>query len=294
MISFLLFAGALARWGIFDELCEKTQISEYLDNWCSDLSVCSWKGVTCFDGDVVFFEIEGAPLNIEIPLSFYGPPRSVRIFKMKNCGLTGTIKDAQMLDYQEMDLSDNMLSGELPFRFTSQFKRLYLANNAFVGDPGLCTTVLTRVSVLDLSNNMFVEDLTGCTTSIWPEMVTLRISGNSFYGMAPSPYAMSVYDISDNAFFSIRSSPLKEVEDVLKLGLSKESLENQRFALCDTSGNAFTVRAPDWMKVHETRCRYSWSSQNTRFTPTITDVQGSKTTAESKAAVTKETLSKKV
>ena len=271
LIVALFSANAVrAEWRILKDLCETTKIADHLENWCSEtIGFCEWEGLSCNGEDLLIIKIQGVPLDIELPDSFYGPPRSVEQVTLKNCGLKGRFKGStQMLAFTSLDLSDNELEGELPYRLVTQFITLDLSNNKFTGAPGLCKFKMTRVWRINLSNNHFEEDLSGCTAGLWPGVSELRISNNLFYGTAPAPYAMSVYDISNNKFFAIRDTALKEVASPTGGTAEPGQFEALRFTFCSTAGNAFTVRAPDWMQLYETGCAYEWTSLNTRYEPT--------------------------
>lgn len=280
MIAIVLLCcvvGVSANWRILEDFCESTKIADHLENWCSEtIDFCEWQGLSCEEEELRAIEISNVPLNIELPDSFYGPPSSVRKVVMKNCGFTGKLKEAtQMLDFLTLDLSDNNLEGELPYRFVTQFMHLNVANNDFVGEAGLCKSDMKRVGILTLSDNRFEEDLSACTATQWPDLKEFSIGGNLFYGTAPAPYNTDVYNISSNKFFAIRNTALKEIEPVPGFTLPASTLEKLRFRLCDTSGNPFTTRSPAWMKTHETECGYEWNSLNTRYKPTTTTTTSS-------------------
>ncbi|KAJ7949594.1 putative Leucine-rich receptor-like kinase family protein [Quillaja saponaria] len=106
-------------------------------------------------------------------------------------------------DFQEFDLSSNYLSGPLP-QFPPNTSLLNLSKNKFSGSLySLCTTLVLKLSFLDLSNNLLSGTLPDC----WKGFKELRImilANNNFSGQIPtsigSLHLIKTLHLSENNF----------------------------------------------------------------------------------------------
>ncbi|KAH9679225.1 protein kinase domain-containing protein [Citrus sinensis] len=136
-------------------------------NWTSSTSVCSWIGITC---DVNSYRVIG--LNIS---SF---------------NLQGTIPPqlGNLSSLQTLDLSHNKLSGEMPREIGNlpYLARLAFATNNLVGVAPVTIFNMSALKEIYLLNNSLSGSLPSRIDLSLPNVETLNLGINSFYGTVPS------------------------------------------------------------------------------------------------------------
>lgn len=141
------------------------------DNWCSDLPISQWYGVTTY----------GERDNTDSQVVYY--------LGLSNNDLSGTIPSSisALSGCHEIMLDGNLLEGRLPeeiFRFES----VYINNNLLesVERPADLETVMT--GNLYLSGNRFSGELPEWLGEL-PGLQILNLSSNGFSGRIPASYA---------------------------------------------------------------------------------------------------------
>lgn len=267
-----------ASWQIVEELCETTEIATLLKegHWCSEtVPRCQWQGITCdAEDNFVGIELRNVPLNVPIPDKIDAPGKDCLSVKLVNCGLTGEVPPTMELTrLHTFDVSQNQLTGNLPWTWVSKLNHLNVAENQMAGAAELTEKTYTYMQHLILAGNGFYENLNKFSALSAPKMKTFDISSNKFVGRAPGFNKAVKYNISYNFFSDIEPAEILE-----------ERIFGERpLEVCDTAGNPFRLEPPNWMQKIYERCRYNFDPSNEiyiekDFEPTTTTT--TTTTAE--------------
>lgn len=156
--------------------------SDSLSSWNLSLSYCQWKGISCDNSShVTKIELSGKNLYGKIPdmishfsfvetidlsdnqfigtipmnLSFCF---SLRFLNLSNNNLTGHILQGSNSLLQVLDLSSNMLAGEIPKKIGNfgSLEYLDLGGNMLDGEIPITITNLTKLQSLTLASNQLI------------------------------------------------------------------------------------------------------------------------------------------
>ncbi|KAJ9147319.1 hypothetical protein P3X46_029493 [Hevea brasiliensis] len=186
-----------------------------LDNWnSSDTNPCSWYGVRCKEGRVIFLNIPDKRLYGFLYLDT-GRLASLRYLNLKNnyfygslpvdlfsaTGLTslvlsgnsffgpvpveiGNLKDLRILDLSQNSFNDSVPSSLLQCK---KLKQLFLTQNSFTGSlPDGFGTSLVMLQKLDLSFNIFSGLIPSDLGNLSSLQGVLDLSHNLFNGSIPA------------------------------------------------------------------------------------------------------------
>ncbi|KAF7131634.1 hypothetical protein RHSIM_Rhsim09G0091700 [Rhododendron simsii] len=176
----------------------------------SDLSPCSWKGVSCNNNDtaVIQLRLPGCGLSGQIPTDSIGSLTNLQNLSLRRNSLSGPLPPdlSSCTQLQRLFLQENKFSGQIPatlFALTN-LVRLNLAGNNFSGEISQGFNNLSMLRILELENN----NLTGSI----PELNNLsrfrkfNVSYNHLNGSIPS----GLSKLSNDSFWgnTLCGSPL--------------------------------------------------------------------------------------
>ncbi|KAI3675328.1 hypothetical protein L1987_84917 [Smallanthus sonchifolius] len=158
--------------------------SPLLQNWNqSDLTPCSWTGVTCAPqtGSVIALSLPNSHLSGPIP-NHLPPLQHLRLLDLSNNSINGTLPLSifNCSDLQSLSLSSNCISGHLPEAITTlqSLRELNLSNNKFSGSLPESLGSLKNLTTVSLKSNCFSGGVPGGFDSV----KLLDLSSNSFTG----------------------------------------------------------------------------------------------------------------
>ncbi|THU57796.1 hypothetical protein C4D60_Mb03t07320 [Musa balbisiana] len=153
----------------------------------SDLSPCSWHGVTCAAGRVAELRLPGSSLLGRIPPGTLGNLTALRTLSLRYNLISGTLPPdfAAVASLRYLYLQDNRLSGEIPTAVFAlrQLVRLNLADNSLVGAILPAFNNLTRLSTLLLERNRLSGDIPDLRL---PNLLQFNVSFNQLNGSIPA------------------------------------------------------------------------------------------------------------
>ncbi|PRQ56547.1 putative non-specific serine/threonine protein kinase [Rosa chinensis] len=182
--------------------CSKTESASLLSfvvtlsspslNWTSN-NCCYWEGITCnLDGLVTHLRLPSKGLKNHgdsFSLSFLKNLTHLAHLNLSHNSLYGSVDQIGSLFLEVIDLSNNLLSGELPHVLPS-----------------------TSIKVVDLSHNHFTGPISSSFFRQSRNLTSFRVSNNAFSGSLPSSICrrsssmISLLDFSFNEFNGSLSS----------------------------------------------------------------------------------------
>ncbi|KAG9448878.1 hypothetical protein H6P81_008843 [Aristolochia fimbriata] len=181
-----------------------------LGNWnpsSNSSTVCSWTGVTCFDGRVVRIDLSGAGLVGRLQIDTLMPMENLKEVNLGGNSFSGNLSGGSATcNLESIDLSSNNFSEEIAdsvFRYCSRLASFNLSRNSVPGGKFLIGPSLEQ---LDLSRNRLSDGrLLQYTLSRCQNLKLLNFSDNKFGGelegiSASSCESLSVLDLSYNLF----------------------------------------------------------------------------------------------
>ncbi|XP_057517083.1 probable LRR receptor-like serine/threonine-protein kinase At1g74360 [Amaranthus tricolor] len=164
---------------------------------------CDWSGVSCdpVSGQVTGIDLSSSSLNGEISGNFSG------LSELKFLDLSGNtlsmIPDdlGGCKNLKILNVSHNMISGELNFTGFSSLEVLDLSMNKIGGEiqvsfPAICS----KLRVLNISTNNFTGSIDGCFDGC-PNLEYIDLSANNFTGKIWSGFSkLKGFDIGENQF----------------------------------------------------------------------------------------------
>uniref|UniRef100_A0A0D9ZRL2 non-specific serine/threonine protein kinase n=1 Tax=Oryza glumipatula TaxID=40148 RepID=A0A0D9ZRL2_9ORYZ len=132
-------------------------------------------------------------LAVDVNIPGWVPPFQLKQLALSGCGLDkGIIAEPQFLrtqhHLQELDLSNNNLSGRMPnWLFTKEatLVNLNLGNNSLTGSLSPIWHPQTALQSIVISTNRIAGKLPANFSAIFPSLSTLDLSDNNFYGEIP-------------------------------------------------------------------------------------------------------------
>ncbi|CAL9079760.1 unnamed protein product [Musa textilis] len=178
---------------------------------------------------------------------------------LSNAGINETIPNWLPSGLEFLDLSNNMIDGEIP-QFLSKLKYLFLSNNSFSGNlsPRI-TNTMPRLQWFDLSmNNMSGEiPFSYCQLR---NLEGLQLYENNLSGVAPNCWKNSsnllLLDLSSNKLIGGVPDSLCNLQTLESLHLSHNNLSGPiplclksciELATLDLSHNNFIGNIPTWI-----------------------------------------------
>eukprot|EP00984_Skeletonema_dohrnii_P011709 scaffold4693_cov113-Skeletonema_dohrnii-CCMP3373.AAC.2 len=181
-----------------------------------------------------------------------------RLNLMKN-EIRGTVPESfsELKKLEFLDLSDNLMTSQLPRNLPSTLEEVWFENNAFTGSIPDDFSRFEALRFIDMSNNQ----LTGTIPSYFTEMIrlnSLALAGNQLTGSIPDFDApgMDVLDFTDNKLtgmpdiFPPDLSELKLGSNQLK-GPFPDSKLFETLTLLNVTGNNFTGEVPTKLELDD-------------------------------------------
>ncbi|XP_065848854.1 leucine-rich repeat receptor-like serine/threonine-protein kinase SKM1 [Euphorbia lathyris] len=157
---------------------------QYLSNWNPSSTFCNWKGITCNNSShIMAIDLSGKNISAKLSSSIFQLPHiqtinlstnklsgliprdlfssinsSLRFLNLSNNNFTGSIPRGSISSLETLDLSNNMLSGEIPDEIGSfsNIKYLDLGGNVLSGNIPLSITNISSLEFLTLASNQLV------------------------------------------------------------------------------------------------------------------------------------------
>ncbi|KAJ8755637.1 hypothetical protein K2173_022232 [Erythroxylum novogranatense] len=142
-----------------------------LDTWnsSSPSSVCSWTGVQCSNKRVVALDLTDLNLYGSVSPRQISRLDQLTILSLAGNNFTGTIEVVGLINLRFLNISNNELSGDLDWNYTS----------------------LSDLELFDAYNNNFTAPLPLGVLSL-KKLMHLDLGGNFFYGKIPPSYGQLV------------------------------------------------------------------------------------------------------
>ncbi|KAL6545711.1 hypothetical protein OROGR_009585 [Orobanche gracilis] len=145
---------------------DHTEAVPALSTWkfSNPTSVCSWSGIRCSDGRVLYVNIS-------------------------NMALHGSVsRDVSKLDrVVELSVDGNNLTGEIRIENMNGLRYLNISNNEFIGNLDWNYSSLANLQVFDAYNNNFSAYLPMGLLAL-KNLKHLELGGNYFHGRVPASY----------------------------------------------------------------------------------------------------------
>uniref|UniRef100_A0A0E0PEV9 non-specific serine/threonine protein kinase n=1 Tax=Oryza rufipogon TaxID=4529 RepID=A0A0E0PEV9_ORYRU len=132
-------------------------------------------------------------LAVDVNIPGWAPPFQLKQLALSGCGLDkGIIAEPHFLrtqhHLQELDLSNNNLSGRMPnwlFKKEATLVNLNLGNNSLTGSLSPIWHPQTALQSIVISTNRITGKLPANFSAIFPSLSTLDLSDNNFHGEIP-------------------------------------------------------------------------------------------------------------
>uniref|UniRef100_A0ACD5XT45 Uncharacterized protein n=1 Tax=Avena sativa TaxID=4498 RepID=A0ACD5XT45_AVESA len=178
-----------------------------LDGWKADGGdPCDdddqWKGIDCSDNSVTKIHLSGLDLT-------------------GNLGY----KLSSLKSVTKFDVSDNKLSGEIPFALPPNLVQLNLQGNAFTGGVPYSISQMSDLEKLNVGDNQLSGQLMDMFSHL-PKLETMDLSSNRFSGNLPQSFK----DLTGIKTLNLESNQFTGNIDVLaELPLEDLNLQNNKF-----------------------------------------------------------------
>ncbi|XP_019253185.1 PREDICTED: probably inactive leucine-rich repeat receptor-like protein kinase At3g28040 isoform X2 [Nicotiana attenuata] len=192
------------------------------------------------------------------------PMFQLEIFSMSNCTHLQTLP--RFLHYQNqltfLDFSLNHLRGSFPnwlFQNNTQLTGLSLGGNAFIGSFNLPLHALPSVKYIGISENRLSGRLQENISSVIPNLVLLKMSGNYLEGQIPASVwqmkRLEALDLANNHFSGELPTEVVIPPSMQYLHLNgnnftgeiPKSLSSTNLAVLELSNNSLSGMIPQWM-----------------------------------------------
>ncbi len=197
-------------------------------NWNDDFP-CSWYGVNCQGGHVVFLQLGSNNLIGTLPLSL-GNLMFLRNLTLDHNQLSGSIpSELSNTNLFYLNLGANLLAGLIPSElgYLGNLGSMYLYTNRLIGPIPIEFRFLANLSALNLSNN----NLTGYIPNELGELTNLSgldLSGNNLTGTIPSELGnltnLQNLALSSNLFSGSIPKEFGNLNNLIELDLSGNQL----------------------------------------------------------------------
>ncbi|XP_075103020.1 cuscuta receptor 1-like [Nicotiana tabacum] len=192
------------------------------------------------------------------------PMFQLEIFSMSNCTHLQTLP--RFLHYQNrltfLDFSLNHLRGSFPnwlFQNNTQLIGLSLGGNAFIGSFSLPLLAQPSVKYIGISENRLSGQLQANISSVFPNLVLLKMSGNCLEGQIPASVwqmkGLEALDLANNHFSGELPTEVVIPPSLQYLHLNgnnftgeiPKSLSSTNLAVLEISNNSLSGMIPEWM-----------------------------------------------
>ncbi len=183
------------------------------EHWLSNLSPCSWYGITCDAGHIIAIDLSNNGLEGPLPDQI-GDLTMLRDLTLADNQLNGAIPDAigGCKALVNLVLSRNALTDQLPTSLYSikTLQNIAVARNQLTGKISPALSALQNLRTLSVSNNAFSGPLPE-TLSDLPELSWLVLDNNQFCDPLPESFSKlqieDKIDLSNNQFIMEGYSP---------------------------------------------------------------------------------------
>ncbi|KAI4376371.1 hypothetical protein MLD38_014140 [Melastoma candidum] len=165
-----------------------------LDSWQDNGSSpgpCSWAGVWCKDGAVIYLKLDNMGLAGTIDVDALTELPLLRYLSMKNNNFEGPLpKINKLRELKFLILSDNKFGGEIPedaFDGMRGLRMIYLNGNSFTGHIPRSLTTLPNLSNLSLAGNQLSGKIPDFQQT---NLHMVDLANNHFEGSIPRSLAM--------------------------------------------------------------------------------------------------------
>ena len=215
---------------------------------------------------LVLLDISKNEINGELPSHFEAPYLQVAVLYSNR--ITGTIPYTicQWTQLRVLDLSNNLLSGELPIcgreelkqqnpssnnssrvnyanSYSLEIRILLLNNNHLLGGFPLFLKKCQNLTFLDLSENRFSGDLPEWVSEDMPRLVMLRLRSNNFSGHIPVEitrlYSLHILDLANNSFSGVIPQSLVNLKALTTTAVGFSDLIDNPFS--EARQNGYTI-----------------------------------------------------
>eukprot|EP00250_Pteridium_aquilinum_P010843 c19666_g2_i1 orf=206-2053(+) len=142
----------------------------------------SWKGIVCAGSAVTEINLSGLGLNGQLSYNL-GKLTSLHVMDLSNNQLSGNIPYSLPPNLQTLNLGRNNLAGELPYSISAMTSlvNLYVGNNRLTGSLQDMFSKLGNLSVLDMSFNNMSGQLPQSISTLY-SLSSLYLQNNHFTG----------------------------------------------------------------------------------------------------------------
>ncbi|KAM0925585.1 hypothetical protein ACQ4PT_004112 [Festuca glaucescens] len=178
-----------------------------LDGWKADGGdPCDdddeWKGIECSGSSVTEIDLSGLDLTGSLGYQLSG-----------------------LKSVTKFDVSDNKLSGEIPYALPPNLVQLNLQGNAFTGGVPYSISQMSDLEKLNVANNHLSGHLTDMFSHL-PKLSTVDLSSNRFSGNLPQSFqylsGLKTLNLGGNQFSG-------HIDVLAKLDLDDLNLQNNKF-----------------------------------------------------------------
>jgi hypothetical protein len=219
--------------------------------------------------NLVLFDISKNDFSGELPSHFEAPYLQVAVLFSNR--ITGTIPYTicRWPQLRVLDLSNNLLSGELPIcgredlkqqnpsnnnssranyanSYSLELRFLFLDNNNLFGGFPLFLKQCQNLTFLDLSENRFSGDLPAWISEDMPRLMILRLRSNNFSGHIPVGitrlFSLHILDLANNTFSGVIPQSLVNLKALTTTAVGFSDLIDNPFSEARQEGytNGFT------------------------------------------------------
>lgn len=157
---------------------------------------CQWRGVSCLQGRVIRFVLQGIGLRGVFAPNTLSLLDQVRILSLQNNSLFGPVPDlSRLVNLKSLFLDHNSFSGNFPPSILSlhRLRILDLSYNNLSGSIPAEITGLDRLSSLQIEWNRFTGSVPPLNQS---SLRVFNVSGNNLTGRVPVTPTLSLFNTS--------------------------------------------------------------------------------------------------
>ncbi|KAL7128800.1 hypothetical protein ABFS83_13G018700 [Erythranthe nasuta] len=201
-------------------------------------------------GNFFLLDLSGNGIAGEVPKWFWGLSPPLKYLNISHNQISGTIPHFISSKLTSIDVSFNNFSGHITLLHPN-INTLQLSQNMFSGSiSSLCTTVLHKLYLLDLSYNQLTGELPNCWENMY-QLTFLNLANNSLSGQIPN----TLCSLLRLGVLHMRNNNLSgELPSTLKNCI--------HLKLIDIGGNKLTGNIPSWIGEFSEGMTYLFLNQN--------------------------------